>query len=557
MSDEVPGQEREPRPAASDDAARIWQYPLDLTSALVIEPNPSGPGFVCRPERTFAAATPAWGLSQDDLEAARSLVDARVGSRSGDRPGTEPDRTGGAPTTTESVEPVPADLPEAASEEGIAEAFVDLLRHEVIPPVPGFRVVRLVPPPEARGERPIHENGASSVVVGERVVVTWVRDVVDMVHEAPTTLAHLDAVEHFEVPETHGMLLWTTPGGHEVPVAWATKYLPRARDGWDWCIDLTQRALGVEPEGAPPPSAASSTASTGIPIDTWVSDFPARLGRTAAKLHLALATSSSVLPEPVSVAPPDLIRAWRSAALERLAAAEQLAHEGTLEGVADVLLPRLPALRAAIDRIEEVAEDAEGEPDGDSGRTPTRVSIQRIHGDLHVGQILRWPGGLVVVDFHPNPVIEVAGLTVGQAMAPTARDVARLLRSLDHVARVVDKGTGFTMTPQVDAWSRRSREMLLEAYRGELAAVGREDLLDERLIEPFEAEQLCHEIVYAAQYVPSWVYAPLGGLWQSYEALGEGAEEIDLRAAEGADGTEAASGRRRRGRRARPADPSG
>jgi len=167
---------------------------------------------------------------------------------------------------------------------------------------------------------------------------------------------------------------------------------------------------------------------------------------------------------------------------------------------------------------------------------------------------LRWPGGLVVVDFHPNPVVEVAGLTVGQSMAPTARDLARLLRSLDHVARVVDKGTGFTMTPQVDAWSRRAREMLLEAYRGELAAAGRAELLDDRLIEPFEAEQLCHEIVYAGLYVPSWVYAPLGGLWQSYDALGEGASVVDLRSVEAPAQDASPAGRRRRGRRAKPAE---
>lgn len=111
------------------------------------------------------------------------------------------------------------------------------------------------------------------------------------------------------------------------------------------------------------------------------------------------------------------------------------------------------------------------------------MTIQRVHGDLHVGQVLRWPGGLVVVDFHPNPVVELAGLSVSQAMAPAARDIARLLRSLDHVARVVDKGTGFAMTPAVDAWSESARTMLLDTYRLELESAGHPELLDERLVQ--------------------------------------------------------------------------
>jgi maltokinase len=402
-------------------------------------------------------------------------------------------------------------------ETGIAEAFVDLLRHEVIPPVPGFRVVRLVPPPEARGERPVDDEYSSSVVVGERVVVTWVREVLDADHEAPKTLAHLDAVEYFDVPETHGLLLWTAPSGREVPIAWATKYLPRARDGWDWCVDLAQRALGLEPAGA----------------DPWVGDFPARLGRTAAKLHLALATPSAVLGEPTCAAPPDLVLAWHTAARQAVDAAVGLAREGALEGVADVLLPRVDALTAAVDSLVAVSESvASGGPE---------VITQRIHGDLHVGQVLRWPGGLVVVDFHPCPAVEVNGLSVGASTQPAARDLARLLRSLDHVARVVDKGTGFTMTDAVDAWSRTARERLIDAYRAEIASAGRPELLDERLLTAFEAEQLCREIVYAGKHLPSWVYAPLGGLWQSFETT------IDV----DATATQSRPPARRRGRRAR------
>ena len=465
MSNEVTERPDDVQPPAS------WQYPFDFTAAVTIEPAESGSGWVCRPERIFAAATPAWGLSQADVAAARNLLTSR-------------DATGASlPSDQRSASPADSD--------GVAEAFVELLRHEAVPPVPGFRIMRLVPPPEATGERAVESDPAArSVVVGERVIVTWVTQIPDADHAAPTSLAHLDAVDFFNVLETHGVLLWTTPTGREVPVAWATKYLPRASEGWDWCVDLTERALGLDGGG---------------PRDPWTTDFPARLGRLAAKLHVALATPSRIVPEPTGYADPDLIRAWHSVASDTLRQAAAAAEAGTLEGLANVLLPRLPALTRTIDTLLTVAEES-----------CRKVVVQRVHGDLNVGQVLRWPGGLAVTDFHPDPALEFQGLRVGQAMQPAARDLARLLRSVDHVARVVDKQHGFTSTDAVDQWSRDARTQLLEAYLAELASAGRSELLDERLVAPFEAEQLCREIVYAEQHIPAWVYAPLGGLWQEY-----------------------------------------
>lgn len=472
MSDEVTGR--------SDHAAApaSWQYPFNFSTALTIEPDSAHSGYVCRAERTFAAATPAWGLSQADVAAARSHI---------------------AITT-----PPPPALPPQAGEpvgsppdEGVAEAFVELLRHSVVPPVPGFKVVRLVPPPEASGERTVdHEGQKDFVVVGERVVVTWMRTVRDADHAAPRVHTHLDAVDFFGVPETYGILLWIAPSGREVPVAWATKYLPRAHDGWVWCVDLAQRALGLDGGGPP---------------DPWVHDFPARIGRHIAKLHVALATPSRVIGTPTAAVDADLVRAWHSVASQTVEHAAAVAKDGHLEGAADLLLPRLGALQATVDGLLDVAEELEagsGDP----------VLMQTIHGDLHVGQVLRWPSGLAVVDFHPDPALEFRDLKVGQAYQPAARDLARLLRSLDHVGRVVDKMTGFAETHSVDRWSRDAREQLLSAYRSELAGSGHPELLDVRLIAPFEAEQLCREIVYAAEHLPSWGYAPLGGLWQEYRA---------------------------------------
>ena len=89
--------------------------------------------------------------------------------------------------------------------------------------MPGFRVVRLATPPEATGERAMNPDPGdgrthSNVVVGERVVVAWMRRTVDAPHPGALTLQHLAEHEFIGVPELYGLLLWRTPEGHEVPV---------------------------------------------------------------------------------------------------------------------------------------------------------------------------------------------------------------------------------------------------------------------------------------------------------------------------------------------------
>jgi len=130
----------------------------------------------------------------------------------------------------------------------------------------------------------------------------------------------------------------------------------------------------------------------------------------------------------------------------------------------------------------------------------------RIHGDLHVGQILQWRDGYAVIAFDGNPTVSDAA-----ARQPAARDVAQLSTSLEHVAQVAIKRRG-TPPDRAAAWAAESRAALLASYRRRLADKGRPDLLDETLLRPFEVEQECRELIYAARHLPRWRYAPMGVL---------------------------------------------
>jgi maltokinase len=312
----------------------------------------------------------------------------------------------------------------------------------------------------AASERPIEADQTNaSVVVGERVVVKWFRRVGSRPSRAATLLAHLDAVGFRGIPQPLGSIAWRTPEGADLALAQGDAWLPGARDGWEWTVERLERGV---------PSAAT----TGR-----------QLGELVASHHAALATPSQVIPDPVAEAPPAATHGWRTAALATLA--DAVAADDDLGD--DTVRRAEPALRVAIDGIVR----------------PGRVRIQPVHGDLHVGQVLEWPGGLAVIDFDGNPTVPRDGNAIRQ---PIERDVAQMLSSLDHVGRIVEHRRDAGPDRAVDEWILVSRDAFLAAYGP----------VDPELLAGFEAEQELRELAYAARFLPRWRYAPVSTLRARY-----------------------------------------
>jgi len=323
------------------------------------------------------------------------------------------------------------------------------------------------PTTELRGERAIDvDQSNESVVVGERVVVKLYPTTAPGPQPGLEMPAHLAEAGFEGIPTPIGAVTWLDDEGDEVLLATAAAFLPGARDGWEWYLDLVLAWLDGE---------VDETAALG----------PAReVGALAGRLHAALATPTSVLPEPVHVVGPATLESWRARAEATLD--EALALTGGPEG---------ERLRAIADRAR-ASFDVFGDQPG--------AHAMRIHGDLHVGQILRWEGGLAVTDFDGNPMAPVAERS---ALESPVRDLASLVRSVDHVGRIaLRRGEG--RDADIEGWIARSVADVTDAYRAELAACGRADLFDGRLLRPFEVAQEAHEFVYAARFIPRWRYVP-------------------------------------------------
>jgi maltokinase len=132
--------------------------------------------------------------------------------------------------------------------------------------------------------------------------------------------------------------------------------------------------------------------------------------------------------------------------------------------------------------------------------TATSARVTRIHGDYHLGQLLRTQSGFVVIDFEGEPA---RSLAERRAPASPLRDLAGMLRSLDYAAHAAD-ATGWS-GDEASTWLQEARAGLLAGYGGIQPG-------DQPLLDAFELEKACYEVRYEANNRPDWVWLPLDAL---------------------------------------------
>ncbi len=252
---------------------------------------------------------------------------------------------------------------------------------------------------------------------------------------------------------------WDLPGGaHAVGhLGVLSELVAGARDGFELACDH---------------------ARAGTPFGDLAED----LGRTTAQMHRALRTA-------IPMAAAGHAHAPRSAA-ERHTEVRHVVR--TLRERADAAAARVPevaarsaAVHAAYDRLEAL---------------DSVPPLQRVHGDYHLGQVLRSADGhWYVLDFEGEPQASAEEKTRPDL---ALRDLAGMLRSLDYAAAV-----GRAADPV--AWLTDARGRLIAGYERETggAAAGLDVLLP-----ALELDKAIYEVVYESGNRPDWLPIPLGGV---------------------------------------------
>lgn len=231
-------------------------------------------------------------------------------------------------------------------------------------------------------------------------------------------------------------------------LAFAQEFLPGVEDAWRASLD----------------SAAQGRDFTGS---------AAALGRAVADVHVTLAR----------------IFPTRVAARTDRAAIAAGWHDRWDTAVAEI--PSLAHLAEAVHGAFAAASAADW------------PELQRVHGDLHLGQVLDVPQrGWVVLDFEGEPL---RPMTERRALDIAARDVAGMLRSFDYAAGTVARAA--IADEHAHRWAAASRSAFLAGYR-DAGGVS----VDPVLLRALELDKAVYEAVYEIRNRPEWLPIPLAAV---------------------------------------------
>lgn len=280
------------------------------------------------------------------------------------------------------------------------------------------------------------------------------------------------------VPDWHGSVELSLADGTSTSVAIEQSFVPDAIDAFEWLADSLAAWLtdGVE------------MTSTGMLRE---------IGFATGRLHRSLAAVAELALAPRAPTPEDRA-GWQTAAVSTLDAA--------------IAAVRTVDKQEAID-LERARSSIVHRFDAFRTRSDTTM-LQALHGDLHLGQVLPTPDRVVIIDFEGDPTRDPGDR---RSVSSPLRDIAGMLRSIDHVARSglrrarLNSGvSGHASIEALESWIHAARIAFVGGYGSGLGEPGWRP--DAELLAAFEVEKELAELIYAATFLPAWLYAPMGGM---------------------------------------------
>lgn len=368
----------------------------------------------------------------------------------------------------------------------------------------GVFLEKTFPAGEGPPSRVLHaEQSNTSLIYGERLFAKLYRRLVSGVNPDAELTRHLSECCGFQhVPAFGGAIEWDGAS-----VALATALVPNDGDAWAAArkeiaaatgnvadrVRLEAQCLAFDPRKP----GEGSLAGTAL------------LGRRTGELHLALArpeTPAAFAPEPFTA---DDAAALAGAVLDA-------AHE-----IFDLLAAQRTQL-ATVDAVlaYQLLDQREALRDWVAGAARSACGIKtRIHGDYHLGQVIRSGGDFLILDFEGEPLRTLAER---RAKDSPLRDVAGMLRSFEYAA-LAPAGSEGSESPAGNQepeswrtlWVATHRHAFLEGWKQ--ATSGNQALLGVAqngwpLLSLFLLQKALYEVKYEVNNRPSWVGIPLRGV---------------------------------------------
>ncbi|MCK0092554.1 hypothetical protein HCA61_18920 [Rhodococcus sp. HNM0563] len=318
--------------------------------------------------------------------------------------------------------------------------------------------------PGMRGRALRVEQSNTSVALGEQLLLKMFRRVTLGIN--PDVELHL-ALAAGQCRSVAPIRAWLEADieGVRTTLAMVQDFAANSADGWSMALGSV-RDLLLEGD---------------LRADEVGTDFAGeahRIGVAVAEVHAHLAEGLGVSERPASDLAAGMVRRLDAAAAE-----------------VDELAVFVPGARAL---FEEVA-------------ALDPITVQRIHGDLHLGQVLRTPERWLLIDFEGEPAKPLAE----RREPDTAlRDVAGMLRSFDYAAHHAvreseTEGVASQREFRAGEWAQRSSAAFCDGYAATAGSDPREVGV---LLRAYEVDKAVYEVVYEARNRPTWLRLPLNAI---------------------------------------------
>ena len=373
-------------------------------------------------------------------------------------------------------------------------------------------------------EHPAHpinaEQSNTSVIFGDVAITKLIRRIETGLNPDAELSRHLTDHGYEHTAQFLGSIEYESAGHAPATLLLASSFVPNEGDEWKTTLDEMARILELSlvhpPEAADLPARQLGGDQHETP-PPWLADNAQHLfaraqllGERTADLHCALSEGDDpdFRPEPFTrLYQRSLYQALRGEARETIRRLRRAPLRGRVRDLAHEVFSAEDVMEREFSRLTGELMD---------------VSRIRIHGDLHLGQVLASGHDVTFIDFEGEPA---RPLGERRLKRPALRDVAGVVRSYDYAARQAFQQTiGRGLIDDVDAEAHAVHATLLGAWAGCAYWAGyrqrangtvflpRSIVHTQLLLQVHVLQKAMYEVRYELDRRPDWLEVPLAAL---------------------------------------------